>query len=171
MWDNIKAHSLQVAKVALLIGQGIWKKGEDISLPLVLAGALLHDIGKTEALRKGGDHVEIGKTICVEQGLKEVAQIVAEHVRLRSFCSNGVVQEKEIVYYADKRVNHDQIVSLEERLDYILSRYARKDPRLRQAIVKNFHMCKEVEKKLFTYLDFHPWEVRKLALKQSILVK
>jgi hypothetical protein len=69
------------------------------------------------------------------------------------------VLEKEIVYYADKRVNHDRVVSLEERLTYLIRQYGNGDERLIQRMGKNFEVCKQVESKLFSRLRFAPEDV------------
>ena len=123
MLQNIKAHSLVVARVAHLIARSLDDAGCMISIEKVTAGALMHDIGKTSSLESGRDHSEIGRQICLENSLDEIADIVGEHVRLKAYDLNDGFSEKEIVFYSDKRVNHDRIVSLEERLAYILERY------------------------------------------------
>jgi putative nucleotidyltransferase with HDIG domain len=174
MLDNIKAHSIVVARVAYVITLGLSQSGSKISEDLILAGALLHDIGKTEALKSRGDHVKIGQEICREEGFEELVPIVAEHVVLKSFSGNGGIREKEVVYYSDKRVNHDQIVPLDKRLEYILERYASRNPQLKDAIVQNFETCKRVEAKLFQHLGFQPSEieyvVRKTELPENLLL-
>jgi hypothetical protein len=69
------------------------------------------------------------------------------------------VIEKEIVYYADKRVNHDKIVSLEERLAYLITQYGKGDERLIRRMGRNFDLCKQVENKLFAKLPFTPDQI------------
>ena len=154
MLENIKAHSIEVTKVAHLIASGLHNAGLDISLKKTLAGAMLHDIGKTSSLNSTENHAEIGKEICLQNHLDEIADIVNEHIILKDYNINDNYSEKEIVYYSDKRVNHDKIVPLEERLNYILERYGRNQERLRKLIKKNFELCKKVEEKLFNKLDF-----------------
>jgi uncharacterized protein len=168
MLENIKAHSIVVTKVAHLITLGLRNTGLDISLEKVVAGALLHDIGKTPSLGTGRDHSEIGRQICLENHLDETASIVAEHVRLKKYNLNGDYSEKEIVYYSDKRVNHDEIVSLEDRLAYILERYGKKKEEFCRAIRMNFELCKSVEKKLFEKLTFTPESLAALAENEEI---
>jgi len=168
MLDNIKAHSVMVAKVAHVITVGLNQKTEKISKDLILAGALLHDIGKTQALKHGGDHVKIGQEICLKEGLDEIVPIVAEHVVLKSFARDGKIEEKEVVYYSDKRVNHDRVVTLQKRLEYILERYASRNPGLKVAIINNFNVCKKVEAKLFQYLNFQPPEIEGLVRKTEL---
>lgn len=156
MLANIRAHSVVVAKVACIIAQGLRETDIDISVETVTAGALLHDIGKTASLQSGQDHSKIGRQICLENHLDEIAPIVAEHVRLKDYRLNGNYSEKEIVFYADKRVNHDQIVSLDERLAYILERYGRGREGLSRAIRENFSLCRQIQEKLFGKLAFSP---------------
>jgi putative nucleotidyltransferase with HDIG domain len=161
MLDNIRAHSVLVAKVARLIAQGLGHAGVRLSVEKVIAAALLHDIGKTPSLRLGGDHAVMGADICRKHHFDEIAPIVSEHVRLKNYHLEGPYSEKEVVYYADKRVNHDRIVGLEERLASILDRYGRKGSRLNQAIRANFALCERVQQKLFKKLDFAPEELAK----------
>ena len=156
MLDNIKAHSIVVATAARLIAQGLREANIDISVATVTAGALLHDIGKTASLNSGQDHSEIGKQICLKHQLYEITPIVAEHVRLNDYTLNGKFSEKEIVYYADKRVKHDQVVSLSERLADILERYGKDHNELRRAIKANFDLCRRIQEKLFSKLPFSP---------------
>ena len=163
MLDNIKAHSLVVANVAHLLARSLLNTGISISLEKVIAGALLHDIGKTPSLKSGNDHSEIGRQICLDNNLEEIADIVGEHVRLKNYDLNGGYSEKEIVFYSDKRVNHDGIVSLEDRLVYILERYGRDNLERCRAIKTNFERCKEVEKKLFGKLNFSADRLAELA--------
>jgi len=156
MLENIKAHTVVVSKVTLFIARGLRDAGLDISVEKAIAGALMHDIGKTASLKSGQDHSEMGRSICLRNGFDEIAHIVGEHVRLKGYNLNGSCSEKEIVYYSDKRVNHDTIVSLDERLTYILERYGKNQEGLSNAIRANFRICRSVEKKLFRKLDFSP---------------
>jgi hypothetical protein len=48
---------------------------------------------------------------------------VAQHIWLRKEGETPSVSEEEIVNYADKRVMHDRIVSLEERFVDLKERY------------------------------------------------
>jgi len=159
MLENIKAHSIMVERIASLMAHGLQEAGESLSLDKVTAGALMHDIAKTQSLKTKEDHSAKGYEICLQNHLDEIADIVAEHVVLKAFIKEGPVLEKEIVYYADKRVNHDKIVSLEERLAYLIRQYGKGDERLIRRMGKNFDLCKQVESKLFAKLHFAPGDV------------
>ena len=168
MLENIKAHSIMVARAASLIANGLGDSGMDISVKKTVAGALMHDIGKSLSLSSGEDHAQLGKRICLENNLGEIADIVAEHIVLKNYEMNGVYSEKEIVFYADKRVNHDAIVSLEDRLAYILERYGKNHDELCNRIKMNFELCQKVEEKLFKRLPFDPGSLDRLANSQTI---
>ena len=85
MLPNIKAHSIVVAKIGVLIAQALGDVGEAISVKTVIAGALLHDIGKTSCLNTSKDHALKGQRICLAEHLDTVADIVAEHVILKDY--------------------------------------------------------------------------------------
>ena len=161
MLANIRAHSFMVARVAetLLLQMGQGNSG--MNLPnrnLVLAGALLHDIAKTLCLENQCNHAQLGGDICVELGYHDIGEIVREHVILNDFSpmryKHGNFLAKEIVYYADKRVRHDTVVSLEQRLDYIIEFYGNNDENRQRLIRENFQRCCEIEKYLFSFIKF-----------------
>ncbi len=158
MLDNIRDHSIIVTRIANLLAEELLLTGRRLSLPLVVAGALLHDIGKTACLNCDRDHAAYGREICLRQGFDELAPIVGDHVRFRE--NGGLdVGEYEIVFYADKRVTHDQVVSLAERREYILERYGRNDPERLTAIRANCLSWERVEAALFEPLPFTPVEL------------
>ncbi|MCD6295087.1 MAG: HD domain-containing protein [Deltaproteobacteria bacterium] len=162
MLAHIKAHSVVVARVARMIARGLQEVNPGISVLETTVGALLHDIGKTPSLNSGRDHAKIGEEICIENGFDEIAPIVAEHVMLKNYRLNGADSEKEVVFYADKRVNHDKIVTLKEREGYILKRYGRDQAELCRKIKLNFRLCGQVEEKLFRKLKFSPESLMKM---------
>jgi len=158
MLPNIREHSLMVGRVAGIIGQGLVRAGRSLSLEIIVSGALLHDIAKTASLETELRHDELGREICLRHGLDELAEIVAEHVVLRGGLPERCT-EKEIVYYADKRVLHDEVVSLDARLDYIIHRYGNGDEGLHAKIRQNFAQAHAIEERLFAGLDFSPEEL------------
>jgi len=166
MLPNIRQHSIVVAGVAEIITSGLIAVGHPLSLETVIAGALLHDIGKTACLHNDDDHALRGHEICLAHNLEALADIVAEHVILKKYVPERPVTEKEIVYYADKRVNHDQVVSLEERLAYILERYGRNNEVRCRAIKLNYGRCRDLENRMFSFLAFDPEDIPDLLKAQ-----
>lgn len=163
MLPNIRAHSLMVGRVAAFLGRELARCGWKLSLPLVVSAALLHDIAKTAALGTDLRHADLGRDICRDHGFPELAEIVAEHVILKNGVPAERCAEKELVYYADKRVLHDEVVSLETRLDYILGRYGNGDHDLHRRIRSNFRQAHEIEALLFMDLPFAPQELGEMV--------
>jgi len=162
MLDNIREHSFMVARVAKTLAIGL-DNNPDIPSPNtheVIAGALLHDIAKTRCLNNNSHHARDGQSICEELGFAAIGQIVLEHVVLQNFnedlYKSGVFGSKELVYYADKRVRHDQVVTLGERLAYIIERYGDNDPSKMQRIEQNFSATITFEQHLFSFLPYPP---------------
>ncbi len=163
MLDNIRAHSIMVARVSQVLLLELAASNPPPRVPskkLVLAGALLHDIAKTPCLKEGCDHARKGRDLCLKHGYDEVAEVVREHVILTEYSpdryTRGHFLAKEIVYYADKRVRHDEIVSLEQRLDYILEHYGNNDPARHALIRENFTKCQRLERFLFSAIALTP---------------
>ena len=134
---HIIAHSKSVCKVALDIANKLEKKGIKVDKDLVVAGALLHDVKRLDK-----DHVKSGFKLLESLGLKEVARVVKTH-GLKHFEEEDFTPkttEEKIVFYADKRVINDKIVSLEERFKYLKEKYGTED--------KLYHYTKEIETEL-----------------------
>lgn len=172
MLANIRCHSLVVARIADLLVAALEKSGVEQPLPdrkLCVSGALLHDIAKTPCLDNSCDHALAGAEICLKHGYPEIAAIVEEHVILKDHnpdrYQKGIFSAREIVYYADKRVRHDEIVSLDERLDYIIDRYGNSDSKRHELIRANFNQCVQLEGFLFNFLEFSP---EQLALHVNV---
>lgn len=163
MLDNIKAHSIMVEKVAAIITKGLTGAGIKLSIAKVSAGALLHDIAKTMCLGSDIDHALKGKEICIENDFNEIAEIVGQHIHLTDYGPDMEVTEKEIIYYSDKRVNHNMIVTLEKRIEYLIKTYAKNEKVLKKRIEDNFRICREVEKRIFRYLSFTPEELTEMV--------
>jgi uncharacterized protein len=172
MLDNIRRHSFVVTRIAETITESLDLSSTNGSAPpdinLVRAGALLHDIAKTKCLDGSCRHAEEGQSICEEHGYADVGVIVREHVFLSSYTpekyKRGYFPAREIVYYSDKRVRHEEIVPLSQRLEYIIERYGDGSDVVEQRIRDNFELCLELEDYLFSFLDFNPDDLAKNVL-------
>lgn len=169
MYENIRRHSFMVARVANILLSGLEQNGSVTFRPnrdLVTAGALMHDIAKTKCLQEGCKHAEVGRQICIDLGLESVSRIVADHVVLSGFKENeyrqGWFSATELVFYADKRVNHDRVVSLDDRLTYIIDKYSNNEAVREDHIRRNFQQCREVEQHLFRLVGFSPDDINSL---------
>ncbi|MFZ5448083.1 MAG: HD domain-containing protein [Thermodesulfobacteriota bacterium] len=156
MLPNIREHSFRVTQVAVFLGEALANAGLDLCLPLVEAGALLHDLGKTACLGTLVNHAEFGAGILEGLGYPQVAQVVREHVHLSAEIIDArPLREAELVNYADKRVLHDQVVTLEDRFADLKVRYGRTSDALAR-IKATEARSRALEEKIFTSLPLEP---------------
>ena len=160
MLDNIRRHSVMVGKVALFIAEGLAKKQCHLNHSLIYSAALLHDITKTRSLKTGEFHAETGGEFLLEEGYPEVGDIVRQHVLLDQYIFHGKPYEAEIVNYADKRVLHEDIESLEKRIDYIYQRYGTSQER-KKRILWGGKQIILIEQKIFNILGIDPVHLSK----------
>lgn len=164
MLPNIRGHSLQVARVARALAVHLSSADPSLDLALLEAGALLHDIAKTECLKTKKKHTEIGAAFLEARGYPEVAEIVAQHVTLNHGHSRADrVSEVELVHYADKRVLHEEIVDLQTRFEYLQKQYGRtsEDQKRIAALLEN---SLKQEEKIFRFLPFAPGDLSQLSM-------
>jgi len=150
MLPNIVMHSMQVMRVSIAIMDHL-KDGVSLERDLVVAAALLHDITKTRSLETKERHAESGGDLLRELGFWRVAAIVEQHVILRNLNLEGRLEEAQIVYYADKRVMHDTIVTIDERVDDLIRRYGTGEE-IRNQILKNKVQALAVESKIASFM-------------------
>ncbi len=155
MMDHIVAHSLMVCRVARLLVDQMAAVDIILDRKLVLASSLLHDITKTRSFSTGENHARTGEGYLVDRGFPEVGDIVGQHVRLREYAEDTPPTVAEVVNYADKRVLHDKVVPLQERMDYIVERYG-KNSNLDTRIQWVWEKTRIQETKLFGYLPISP---------------
>ena len=158
MMEHIVAHSIQVCRVAVMLVDHLRAGGLDLNSNLVEASALLHDITKTRSFRTGETHSETGCHFLVDQGYPEVGNVVRQHVRLDAYFESKTVSEAEVVNYADKRVLHDKIVTLSQRMNYIMERYGT-TPEIQQKLRWLWEKSLEQERRIFADLSFSPEQV------------
>jgi 23S rRNA maturation-related 3'-5' exoribonuclease YhaM len=122
-----------------------------VNRELVIAGALLHDITKTRSLKTKERHDLSGGELLREMGFTSIAEIVEHHIVLQNLDAQGRLEEREIIYYADKRVTHDKIVTIEERVHYLIQRYGNTEE-IRSRILQNKNLVLAVESKIAGFM-------------------
>ena len=155
MLGNIVSHSLEVTRVALFLCKELNKRGQRINSGLVEAASLLHDLAKTECLSTKEDHAQQGYELLKKMGYDRIGQVVAQHIQIWKEGNPSCVSEEEVVNYADKRVCHDRVVSLEARFQDLKDRYGRGRTSLGQ--LKGLEEATlEIERKIFSILQMDP---------------
>ncbi len=183
--ENVRQHSFQVAKIAKLIADKFVEHGHSIDVNLVHSSALLHDILKPidfqdytgiskECLLQWKDlkkrfndckHPEAAY-LQLKENYPEIALIIRKHA-YRAVISDDdsirpITWEEKIVTYADKRVAHTTIVSLEERFREGHKRWQEEphyDPNLAEHVDKKYF---DMEKEIFSQIPIKPEEIENL---------
>jgi uncharacterized protein len=163
MPHHIRRHSLMVAEVAMLLGKHLNRNSSKLDLHLIEAAALLHDIGKQQSLEKGGDHAILGARMLDGIVHPAIARIVSEHIWLEPSHVEEPLTESVIVNYSDKRVRHDEIVSVEDRYHDLIARYAKSNAQQQQLLAK-LNLYFELEDKIFSHLHIAPLGVEIMGL-------
>jgi len=142
--ENIIRHSYTVRAAAVILSQALISAGYRMDMGLVDRAALLHDICKADSLREGGDHALMGRDLIKGYGYEKIGDIIGQHIWLRSMN----IDEAMVVNYADKRVMHDRVVSLEKRFLDLMVRYG-KNERSMERILGHFAHASVIEQSIF----------------------
>jgi len=146
MPHNIRRHTAAVLTLVTALSNKLNGEGVGVDLDVIQSGAMLHDLFKVKDVMDIDDgqlsqHPE--EDWAVWRKLKEdhnlphdeavcqlllpkypkVATVIREAGFMNIFVRGFSSMESKILYYADKRVMHDKIVSVLDRLDEGYSRY------------------------------------------------
>ncbi len=154
--DNILSHSLKVNEVAVFLGNKLVSNQELIDLQLLDRASLLHDLGKAETLNTQESHSEKGFQIMSELGYPKIARAIRHHRLAFILESKFNGWEDLLVFYADKRVLNNQIVTIEEIFKDLKERYGNQIENIEKAYPK----VKDLERQLFEHLNFYPEDLK-----------
>lgn len=152
--QNIVEHSLKVKEVAMYLSRKLQSAGTHVNLGIVNDASLLHDIDKHRTLNDIKNHGKLSEKILLEEGIsQEIASCARKH-HLSNILEEKPFDtiEEKIIYYADKRVVHDNIVSLDERFTYLKKRYGNINEKALQTIIECEPKVKALEDELFQNL-------------------
>ncbi len=109
--DNVIRHMEKVAQIAMYLIHEMGQRhlfSED-DTDLIYKAALLHDIRRAEK-----NHAQKSADFLRKEGYREVAELVALHHSDKTE-NSAALKLHEVLFYADKRVQDDHIVTIEER--------------------------------------------------------
>ncbi len=155
MPEHIVEHSIQVCRVGVCLVNHLKLQGIHLDAQMVVAAALLHDITKTRSFETAENHALTGGQFLTDLGYPQIGHLVRQHVRLDDYSIQKNISEAMIINYADKRVLHDRIVSLDDRMRYIQDRYGTR-PEHKHRIQLLWQKTAALEKQIFKYLAFSP---------------
>ena len=143
--DMICRHCDAVADLATQFGEDLLKRGQIVQLKALRAAARLHDLLRFVDFQPGAGHIDHGEdppewdiwkkkyeglrheAACAEflkeQGYPKIASIVEPHGLMKSTPLRNTI-EKKLLFYADKRVMGDKVVTVDERFEDFRKRYS-----------------------------------------------
>lgn len=116
--ERIIRHCKAVANVAQEIALRAEKRGHQLNLRLIEAGALLHDICR----KRHSDHALAAFDLLNRLGYPEVGRVAVAHMDLPPDALTHI-DERAVVYLADKLVQGDNCVGLNARFDHAMEKY------------------------------------------------
>lgn len=125
---HVIAHCMEVARVALRLGEALNAAGCALDLRLVETAALLHDMA-----RVSDAHWDVTADFLQSAGHPEEAEIIRIHMHHQFPTAGTCPTEADIVCLADRIVLEDHFVGLEERMEYII-RKSGGSPEVREKI-------------------------------------
>jgi len=134
-------HSLKVARVSGIIGQVLNENGLHLSLELLTAAALLHDLARAQPR-----HALEAAAIIKKMGFPPVAEVVRYHMDLLVE-DDRMITEKEVLYLADKIVKGARVVGLSERFN-LKARQYKDNPEARAAIARRMESAQKIAGKI-----------------------
>jgi uncharacterized protein len=150
--DRIISHLLFTTKTAISIAEQLKNKRIPIKCELVIAGALLHDIGRSQS--HNIDHGIVGGKILKTHGFPlELVSIVEKHIYagISAYEAKDLglpsedyiprTYEEKIVAYADNISKTDELLSLEQ----VLKRFKRYLPDTHSILVRVRELHEEIE--------------------------
>jgi len=186
---HIVNHSLAVAKLAVFLAQRLNEKGQAVDVNLVDSACLLHDIvricdfkepdysrfeqpvtdqvkTKWQQLRAkyNGIPHEYAAYDILKDDYPALALVIKKHryIAILDEEEKPDTWEEKLVYYADKRIMHDRIVTLKQRLTEAHKRnvhfYGAQAQR-RSIIAEVDPLIYRLEKEIFDEIGLNPLEI------------
>ena len=187
---HVRDHCAQVTSVARQVAEAFIRGGDIVDMNLLINAAMLHDMtricdfhelnrasanfkeeitdekwNKWVALREkyaGRDHADLAYEALYAKGFYKTAEVVRLHKTTCLVLETDKFDtlEKVILYYADKRVLHNKIVSLAERFAEGRGRYGKfNDENTKKLYLKVEEGTRIIESNLFANLDIKPGDI------------
>ena len=186
---HVREHCKQVANVAMQIANAFISAGEVLNINLINTAALLHDVSrlcdfktfeksqfnepiterkwaKWKSLRnlyKSVHHADISSDFFKDLGFVKTAEVIRTHKSAIITEEPEALDtlEKKIVFYADKRCKHNEIVDLTERFRDGAERYAQFNDTKKKKLFQEVEMLTfNLEKELFSLIDIGPEDIK-----------
>ncbi|AEG58817.1 DVU_1551 family NTP transferase [Desulforamulus ruminis] len=144
---RIVEHGRAVAQLARKWAMMLNQCGCRLNLDLIQAAGLLHDLAKGKP-----DHARVGADTLRERGYHAVAEIVAGHMDLGPE-ADAAIDERAILFLADKMVQGVRRIPLEERFQEKQKRFAA-EPEILKNINRRLNHALAIKARIENLLGF-----------------
>jgi len=161
---NILAHVQIVAAAAYLLA--VWLLEREVAADPVLThrGGLLHDLGKIDSIRMGQgqgrqDHAALAYERLLARQQPQLAEIANRHMIYQdpAYARRPRTWEERLVYFADKLIEQNRPVAIQERIAGLKNRY----PASAQEIEDSLPVLLEHERDICALLETSPADLIK----------
>jgi putative nucleotidyltransferase with HDIG domain len=140
---NLLAHVHTVAALAYQMALWIRNNGHAVDPILAHRGGLLHDLSKATSFQSPDhrlDHGEMAAQLLSDTQQPVLAEIARRHLLFRPLEPGRSPEtiEQKLVFFMDKLVEHNRVVTLEERIHHLRQRYTL-DPARLDALMPHLH--------------------------------
>ncbi len=183
---GVRKHCLAVNKVAVFLAKKLKAAGVDIDINIVDAASLLHDFvrqlnfysfdgAKPEELAvwrplkeiySHMDHADIAAEL-LKNKYPMIGRVIAKHGCQAVLNDEIETWEEKVVAYADRRVIHNKIASIEERYEDVRIRHEAFYVRSGLDPKKEKQKMLKIEKSIFRKLKFKPEQLEEEMKKDG----
>ena len=128
--EHVQRHCDEVARVSVLIAEGLNERGFELNVEELRGAALVHDVLRTEK-----EHDRLGAEVLMNMELPREAELVRRHMTYHPFNHADRFEEIDVLCLADRLVKEDCYVGLDERMQYLIDKPG-KTPERTEKILK-----------------------------------
>ena len=128
--EHVQRHCDEVARVSVLIAEGLNERGFELNIEVLRGAALVHDVLRTEK-----EHDRLGAEVLMNMELPHEAELVRRHMTYHPFNHADRFEEIDVLCLADRLVKEDCYVGLDERMQYLIDKPG-KTPERTERILK-----------------------------------
>lgn len=141
--EAVVRHCRATAGAAWVLADAVNRAGGCLDAALACSAAWVHDIAKCEK-----DHARTGARLLADLGFPDLAAVVGMHMDIH-VDDRKPVSEGEIVYLADKLLQGDQLVDMEQRFSRKMAALGL-DPESADAVGRRRHNARRIRTKVET---------------------
>lgn len=149
--EHVQRHCDEVARVSVLIAEGLNERGFELNIEELRGAALVHDVLRTEK-----EHDRLGAEALMNMELPREAELVRLHMTYHPFNHADKFEEIDVLCLADRLVKEDCYVGLDERMQYLIDKPGKTPERTEKILKAKAHtqgIIDELERVLKITLD------------------